>query len=274
MALRDLFVRRSGGQPAAGGTGPPGELALRERLRSHPESAGMRMRLADALASRGEQPAAAAEYVAAAELFATNDLYEKAAHALDLADRLDPARPDFGERRRKLEQAARTLERRDLQIVRLARRDHAALEPASLTALELRRFWVEIGASPLAADLDDDALALLLETVEVQEWSARTVVVRQEQFLPRCYLVVEGELEALVAGLGAPARSTGRIVPGQVIGAGPLLDGAPWPAELRTSGGPATALRLAGRRLAEHPAAVRLVAALRRHDATAAALGG
>jgi tetratricopeptide (TPR) repeat protein len=269
MALRDLFVRRSGGQPAAAGTAPPGEFALRERARRNPESAGTRMRLGDALASRGECPAAAAEYQAAAELFAANDLYEKAAHAFDLAIRLDPARSDFGERRRKLEQAARTLERRDLQIARLARQDRAV---ASLTAVELRRFWAEIGTSPLATDLDDDALALLLETVEVQEWSARTVVVRQEQYLPRCYLVVEGELEVLVAGHGAPTRSTGRIVPGQVIGAGPLLDGVPWPTELRVPDRPATALRLAGRHLADHPAAARLIAALRRHDATADAL--
>jgi CRP-like cAMP-binding protein len=161
-----------------------------------------------------------------------------------------------------------TLPRRDVQIARIVRRHERA--PESLSATEFRRFWNEIGDSALVSALDDDSLGVLLDACEVQHWTPRSVVVRAGQSLARCYLLVEGGLEATEAGPdGSPIPLT-RFLPGDVVGDGALVEDAPWPAAYRTGDGqPTTALRWTRRRLEEsaRDAAQRaaLLAALRRH---------
>jgi CRP-like cAMP-binding protein len=221
-------------------------------LRARPDQASARLRLADRLAQRGDVESAIIEYFSVVESYVENDLHEKAVRLLRRMSELAPGRGDVDERLAKLSGVAATLARRDLHIARLARRAPATLQPSSIDAAELRRFWNEFGASPVVTELDDGALALLLAACEVQRIGPMTVVVRAGQWQPRCYLIAEGGIEAGGPGPGGKPASLLRFGPGDVIGDRALLEDAPWAAEHRTTDeASTTVLRLTRRRLAE-----------------------
>jgi len=241
------------------------EKELRARLRANPRNLAPRRQLAELLVSRGDRRAAATEYLAISESFVENDMFFKAVRVLDQVSRLAPDRADLELRKAKLEGLEATLSRRDSQIARLARRSVRSIGPASLTAFDLRRFWVEIGTSPFVTELDDDALGLLFATAEVQQWTPMTIVVREGQWLPRCYLITYGVFEA---GIDAKRRTLRRFLPGEVIGERTLFDEIHWPASYRVEGS-ATALRLTAQRFRERvsgeKASEALIEGFRRH---------
>ena len=226
------------------------ERELRAHIRANPGGLAPRRRLAEMLEARGDLAAAAVEYLAIADAFVGNDLLTKAIDTLDRVAALDPGRKEVGLRKAKLEGLENTLPRRDLQIARLARRPRETVEPQSLTAYDLRRFWIEIGSSPLVEELDDDARALLFAASEVQQWTAMSSVVREQQWLPRCYLVTEGALAATVRTGRARPRTLRRLIPGEVVGDRALLEDTPWTVGYRTECATA-ALRISARRFVE-----------------------
>lgn len=260
MALRDLFRRRpparEAARPAGDGAGrrPAGPSVpdLRAMLRARPDQAAARLLLADRLAQRGEIENAIIEYFSVVDAYVENDLHGKAVRLLRRVSELAPGREDVLERLAQIGGIEATLSRRDLHIARLARRPTETLEPASLGAAELRRFWNDLGASPLVSGLDDSSLGLLFAACEVQRFSRLSVVVRAGQWQPRCYLVAEGAIEARVMGPDGSAVAALRFDPGDVLGDRALLEDTPWPAECRTAEDETTTvLRLTRRRLAE-----------------------
>jgi uncharacterized protein (TIGR02996 family) len=249
----------------SGGPGPT-EQELRARIRANPNSLAPRLLLADALAGRGDRAKAAKEYIVIADTYAENDLHAKALRLLDKVLELVPGHPDVTARQAKLEGLEATLARRDQQIARLARRQPELLDPASVTADDLRRLWNEVGTSPFVADLSDDPLALFFAAAEVQQWTPLSIIVREGQQLPRCYMITDGSVE-VIASYRDP-RTLRRLMPGEVFGERALLDDAPWPARYRTEVR-TTALRLSRQRftaaVSNDSAAPELVDALRRH---------
>jgi CRP-like cAMP-binding protein len=191
----------------------------------------------------------------------------------DLARRVPPRGTELLSLRERIALLRETLPRRDAQIERLARRPVSSLGPTDLTIPELRRMWNAIATSAFVSEADASALALFFSAAEVQRWTPLSVVVREGQWLPRCYLVVEGTIEAVAGSLPR------RFVPGEIFGERALLDDRPWSALHRTVG-PATALRLDrlryDERVAGVPAAEALATLLRRHgcDGEIAARGG
>jgi len=273
LELKNLFRRKSTSgsrteSEAAAPSGGPGptERELRARIRANPKSLAPRLLLADFLAGRGDRAGAAGEYFAIADTYVENDLHAKALRLLDKVSDLVPGHPEVTARQAKLEGLEATLARRDLQIARLARRQPELLDPASVTADDLRRFWNEVGTSPFVADLGDDPLALFLAAAEVQQWTPLSIIVREGQQLPRCYVITDGSVE-VIASYRDP-RTLRRLMPGEVFGERALLEDAPWPARYRTEVR-TTALRLSRQRFREavsnDSAAPELVGALRRH---------
>lgn len=205
------------------------EQQLRARLKLVPKDLHAHLKLAEVYLGLKNVERALVEYAFVADSYAEDGFFDKGIALLGKAAKLAPGDDTLPKRIERYKRMKRLEERRRLAIEGLLANKTTVTSAAANRALEMEMMWNNIAKSHLVEQLDGEKLKKLFSVMEMRKIGEGEVLADSGSKHQMLYLVVSGEVEALVTVNGRQYNIRS-FSTGDVIGESTLLERKPWPA--------------------------------------------
>jgi tetratricopeptide (TPR) repeat protein len=213
---------------------------LKTRIKLNPQDLHSHLKLAEVYAQLRQYEKAVDEFGFVADEYAQDGFHDKGIALLSKAQKLAPLDQSI---RFKIERIQRDKSMEHVRSFALEGLRQAGGTQAGSSAVELKRLWHNLTASPVVQHLSGDQLKRLFSSMQLVRFEPQTAVAEegsQEAFL---LLIVTGTMEGFVRD-GGREMVVRTFTSGDIIGEAPLLERGSWPVSFRSSD-QVTALRLA-----------------------------
>lgn len=209
------------------------EDRLKEQVKVNPKDLHAHLKLASVYASTGQIDKAVDEYAFVADEYADDGFYDKAVALLAKTAKMAPSDTTIPERMDRIEQLKRLEHSRMTAVEGLMQPRAGAAQPA-MSFLEAQQLWMHLQEAPFLKGLPLDQVRRLFAATAVEKFFGRQIMFEAGQEKEVLYLVVRGQIEAVVEGNRGVTnlRSFG---PGDVLGERALFEHQPWPTFYRST---------------------------------------
>lgn len=212
---------------------------LKSRIKLNPNDLHLHLKLAEVYAGLKQYDKAVEEFGYVAEEYAQDGFYDKGIALLSKAQKLAPMDQSI---RFKVERIQREKSMENVRAVAIEGLREAGGQKAGNSAVELKRLWHNLATSSVVQHLPGDQLKRLFSAMELTRLEANIPLADEGGHDAFLMLIVTGVIEAYVTENGKE-MSVRTFSSGDIIGEGPLLERAPWPASYRATE-PSTVLKL------------------------------
>ena len=208
---------------------------LEARVERNPKDLHAHLKLAEVFVESGRSARALDRYLFVAESYVEDGFYDKAIALLTKIARLAPGDAAIEENLRRAQQLKSLEHRRMLAVAGLleSQKEQAALTRISL--VEAQKIWAALASTDVVLRLSGEQLQRLFQHASLIQAERGTVLAERGSGDEMLYLVIRGEVEALVdLGDGRPVQVRSFAV-GDIVGDRALFEHHPWPATYRVA---------------------------------------
>lgn len=213
---------------------------LKSRIKLNPNDLHLHLKLAEVYAGLKQYDKAVEEFGYVAEEYAQDGFYEKGIALLSKAQKLAPMDQSI---RFKIERIQREKSMENVRAVAIEGLRQAGGQQAGNSAVELKRLWHNLATSSVVQHLSGEQLKRLFAAMELTRLEANIPVADEGGRDAFLMLIVNGVVEAYVKDEAGKEMSVRTFSSGDIVGEGPLLERAAWPASYRATE-PSTVLKL------------------------------
>jgi CRP-like cAMP-binding protein len=206
---------------------------LQARVKSNPRDLHAHLKLADAFASSNQGRKALDQYLLVADTYTEEGFLEKAVALLTKIARLAPADDGIQVRLVKLQRLKELEHSRVLALEGLLTGQEGQGPLARLSPIEAQQIWQTVAGSDLVKLLPGEQLKRLFAGAALTVWEPGELVGERESQIERMFLVVRGQIEAILALPDGRTMQLRVLKPGDLFGERALLEHRPWPATFR-----------------------------------------
>jgi len=216
------------------------EERLRAKLKLNSQDLHSHLKLAEVYAQLRQFDKAVGEFGYVADEYSQDGFYDKAIALLSKAQKLAPMDQSL---RFRIERIQREKSMEHVRAIAIEGLRQAGGLQAGTSAIELKRLWHHLATSTIVQHLPGEQLKRLFASMQHVQLKDKETVVEEGSRDAWLLLLVNGVVEAYVAGPGGRDISIRSFGSGDILGEGALLEHAAWPASLRVSE-PGSALKL------------------------------
>jgi len=207
---------------------------LQARVKSHPRDLHAQLKLADTFAQSGRGAKALDQYLLVVDSYAEDGFHDRALALLNKIARLSPGDEQILARQQRLHRLKLLESSRVLAIEGLMA-GQADQDPLSrLSPIEAQQIWQSVASSDLVRRLPGEQLRRLFLGAGLMIWETGEVVAERGSGIERMFLVVKGQVEAILALPDGKLTQLRVLGSGDLFGERALLEHKPWPATYRT----------------------------------------
>jgi tetratricopeptide (TPR) repeat protein len=206
---------------------------LEARVKANPRDLHAHLKLADALQASGKSAKALDQYLLVVDSYADEGFHDR---ALALANKLARSAPGDEQIQLRVARLHRLKElehSRVLAVEGLMSGQEGQDALSKLSPVEAQQVWTSVASSDLVRRLGGEQLKRLFSGSALTIWEPGEVVAERGSLIERMFLVVKGQIEALVATPDGRSLQLRILVPGDLFGERALLEHKPWPATYR-----------------------------------------
>jgi CRP-like cAMP-binding protein len=206
---------------------------LEARVERNPKDLHAHLKLAEVCVQSGKSARAVDRYLFVADSYVDDGFYDKAIALLTKIARIAPGDGAIEESLRRAQQLKTLEHRRTLAIAGLleSQKEQAALSRISL--VEAQKIWSALASTDVVLRLPGEQLQRLFQHSALVQVAHGAVLVERGSGDEALWLVIRGEIEALIdVGDGRPIQVRVFAV-GDIIGDRALFEHHPWPATYR-----------------------------------------
>ena len=206
---------------------------LQARVKSNPRDLHAHLKLADVYVGANQGRKALDQYLLVADTYTEEGFLDKAVALLTKIVRLAPNDDSIQIRLAKLQRLKELEHSRVLALEGLlsGQADQGPL--ARLSPIEAQQIWQTVAGSDLVKLLPGEQLKRLFAGAALTVWEKDELVGERESRIERMFLVVRGQVEAIVALPDGRTIQLRVLKPGDLFGERALLEHRPWPATFR-----------------------------------------
>ena len=206
---------------------------LQARVKANPRDLHAHLKLADVYAGANQGRKALDQYLLVADTYTEEGFLDKAVALLSKISRLAPADDSIQLRLSKLQRLKELEHSRVLALEGLltGQADQGPL--SRLSPIEAQQIWQTVAGSDLVKLLPGEQLKRLFAGAALTVWESGEVVGERQSQIERMFLVVRGQVEAIVALPDGRTMQLRVLKPGDLFGERALLEHRPWPATFR-----------------------------------------
>lgn len=206
---------------------------LEARVKAHPRDLHAQLKLADALVKVRKPQRALDQYLLVVDSYAEDGFFDRAIALLNKIGRLAPADEQIAARHKRL-QRLKELEHSRVMAIEGLMAGQADQGPlARLSPIEAQQIWQSVASSDLVRRLPGEQLRRLFLGAGLAIWEANEIVAERGSGIERMFLVVKGQVEAILALPDGKLTQLRVLSTGDLFGERALLEHKPWPATFR-----------------------------------------
>jgi hypothetical protein len=249
---------------------------LQARVKLNPRDLHAHLKLADVYVRANKGVKALDEYLLVADSYTEDGIHDKAIALLTKIARLSPADEGIQLRLARIQRLKELEHSRVLALEGLLSGQEDQGPLSRMSPIEAQQIWSGVASSDLVKKLPGEQLKRLFQGAAMTVWEEGEMVAERGSGIERMFLVVRGQVEAILALPEGKMVQLRVLKQGDLFGERALLEHRPWPSSIRVLER-ARLLRIdkAGleRSLAGNPDPRQLLEALRgqRHDREIAA---
>lgn len=206
---------------------------LEARVKSNPRDLHAHLKLADVLQSSGKRAKALDQYLLVVDSYSEEGFHDRALALLNRLARASPGDEQIQLRVTRLHRLKELEHSRVLAIEGLmsGQQDKELLD--RLSPIEAQQIWTSVASSDLVRRLGGEQLKRLFSGAALTIWEPGEVVAERGSSIERMFLVVKGQIEAIVAVPDGRSFQLRLLTTGDLFGERALLEHKPWPATYR-----------------------------------------
>lgn len=206
---------------------------LEARVKANPRDLHAQLKLADALGNAGKGAKALDQYLLVVDSFAEEGFHDRALALLNKLARTSPGDEQIQLRIARLHRMKELEHSRVLAIAGLMSGQEGQDALSRLSTVEAQQIWNSVASSDLVRRLGGEQLKRLFAGAALTIWEPGELVAERGSSIERMFLVVKGQIEAIVALPDGRTLQLRVLTTGDLFGERALLEHKPWPATYR-----------------------------------------
>lgn len=206
---------------------------LEARVKANPRDLHAQLKLADVLQASGKGAKALDQYLLVVDSYTEEGFHDRALALLNKVSRNAPGDEQIQLRLARLHRIRELEHSRVLAIEGLMSGQEGQDALSRLSPVEAQQIWSGVANSDLVRRLGGEQLKRLFTGAALTVWEPGEVVAERGSSIERMFLVVKGQVEAIVAVPDGRSFQLRVLTHGDLFGERALLEHKPWPATYR-----------------------------------------